>query len=142
MTLVVPRWSPPREVVRRWGEFQGPVRTEWLRERGGDRRMLLTQDVAFARASGDVVTARAGLVLDGASIPRALWALVGSPFTGDYRDGAVIHDWLCQRRAASGYDSPTAHHILYECAMALQCHPLRARAVHRAVAMFGPHWRL
>jgi hypothetical protein len=35
-----------------------------------------------------------GLVTDGASIPRALWRLVGSPFAGRYLAPAIIHDGL------------------------------------------------
>lgn len=33
--------------------------------------------------------------MDGTSIPRALWTLVGSPFTGDYRRAAIVHDKAC-----------------------------------------------
>ena len=34
----------------------------------------------------------AGLVCDGASIPRLLWWFIGSPFTGRYREAAIFHD--------------------------------------------------
>jgi hypothetical protein len=118
------------------------VRTEWLRERGGDRRMMVLEPVTFVRAGGEVITVEPGFIFDGASIPRPLWALVGSPFTGDYRDGAVIHDWLCKQRAQSGYYSATAHRILYECAMALQCNPNLAWAVWTGVRIGGPRWSL
>jgi len=36
--------------------------------------------------------ARKGRKVDGATIPEPLWALVGSPFTGDYRNASIIHD--------------------------------------------------
>ena len=38
------------------------------------------------------LTAPEGSVTDGASIPRFLWRVVGSPFTGKYRGPAVLHD--------------------------------------------------
>ena len=33
--------------------------------------------------------------MDGASIPRALWTLVGSPYRGDYRRASIVHDQAC-----------------------------------------------
>ena len=35
-----------------------------------------------------------GFVCDGASIPRFLWAVIGSPFVGRYRYPAVLHDFI------------------------------------------------
>ena len=35
-----------------------------------------------------------GFTYDGASIPRALWGLIGSPFTGRYRLASCVHDAL------------------------------------------------
>jgi len=130
----------PESVRARWGYFDGPVVTEWLRGRGGDRRMRLVAPLIFVRAGGESITVPAGFDFDGASIPRVLWALVGSPYTGDYRDGAVVHDWLCRQRGASGHTSATAHHILYECARALQCHPRLAWCIWTGVRIAGPHW--
>ena len=39
--------------------------------------------------------APADSVVDGASIPRALWTVVGSPYTGDYRRASIVHDVAC-----------------------------------------------
>lgn len=35
-----------------------------------------------------------GFITDGASIPRAFWRVIGSPFTGKYTASAIIHDAL------------------------------------------------
>lgn len=43
---------------------------------------------------GKVIVVRAGFVSDGATIPRFLWAAIGSPWTGNYTRGAIVHDWL------------------------------------------------
>ena len=37
---------------------------------------------------------KAGFTYDGANIPRALWGLIGSPFTGRYRLASCVHDAL------------------------------------------------
>ena len=36
-----------------------------------------------------------GFVSDGASIPKALWSIVGSPLDGCPLRAAIVHDWLC-----------------------------------------------
>ena len=37
-------------------------------------------------------TVCAGTIVNGASIPRILWPILGSPFVGAHRDAAVLHD--------------------------------------------------
>src|SRR5215471_561969 len=39
-----------------------------------------------------------GAKVDGASIPQALWSLIGGPFEGKYRDASVVHDYYCDVR--------------------------------------------
>jgi len=41
-----------------------------------------------------IVTIDPGFDFDGASIPRALWGVVGSPLTGLYVKAALLHDGL------------------------------------------------
>lgn len=43
--------------------------------------------------SGRLVEVPAGFVTDGASVPRAFWALL--PVWGRYSRAAVVHDYLC-----------------------------------------------
>ena len=45
------------------------------------------------------VTAKKGLITDGASIPRWAWRFIGSPFTGKYTGAALIHDALYMAEA-------------------------------------------
>jgi hypothetical protein len=40
------------------------------------------------------ITVMKGLEFDGASIPKAFWSIVGSPFTGNYTRSALVHDAL------------------------------------------------
>jgi hypothetical protein len=41
-----------------------------------------------------IITLSKGFVTDGASIPRAFWSVVGSPFEGAYVKPSIIHDGL------------------------------------------------
>lgn len=87
--------------------FSGNPKTEWLAHpTAGDREMALLEDFSFTDAAGKVWPAPKGARINGASIPRALWSTVGSPYTDDYRNASVVHDVACdgatpaQRRAA------------------------------------------
>ena len=63
------------------GEFIGDVRTRWLTGDGNDRDMELTRTFRFRDSDGKVWTAPRGSVINGASIPAALWTF-GPPYVG------------------------------------------------------------
>lgn len=71
--------------------FENDVITKWLTGPGEDRDMELTEDFAFVEPA-ERWEAPAGRVVNGASIPSGLWSIVGSPFVGNYRRAAVLHD--------------------------------------------------
>ena len=80
------------------GEFSDPPKTLWQTEGGqaGDRRMTLLADFDFLDPDKKLWRAPKGYEkMDGASIPQPLWSLIGSPYTGNYRRAAIVHDWAC-----------------------------------------------
>ena len=78
------------------GHFSSEPEAVWLTEDGTpDRRMKILHDFSFTDPRSRVWEAPAGSVVDGASIPRALWTVVGSPYTGDYRRASIVHDVAC-----------------------------------------------
>ena len=40
------------------------------------------------------VNIKQGFLFDGASIPKALWSIIGSPMTGGYQRAGCLHDGL------------------------------------------------
>jgi hypothetical protein len=75
--------------------------------------------------------------VDGASIPRRLWALIGGPFEGRYRKASVVHDVECQTKANRWRDV----HLMFHSAMLCDgVHPLKAKIMYGAVYHFGPRW--
>lgn len=87
--------------------FSDPPYTEWLESPVPDRNMSLLREFWFEDRAGRRWVSAAGSVINGASIPRALWTLLGSPYTGSYRRASVVHDVACvqaqgddERRAA------------------------------------------
>lgn len=63
----------------------------------GTDNYRLVADFAYTRPDGTGEVIPKGFVLDGASIPRLCWRLVGHPFDPDYICAAVVHDWKWRR---------------------------------------------
>lgn len=123
------------------GTMRGDVVTIWLKSKGEARRMRLHSDttLTFERPTGEILRAKVGLEIDGASIPVWAWPLIGSPFTGKYREAAVIHDTLC---APSVRDRPAkeAHWVFREMLRALGVGRVRARLMYLALLIGGSKW--
>jgi hypothetical protein len=78
-----------------------------------------------------------GTKVDGASIPQALWSLVGGPFEGKYRDASVIHDYYCDVRLEPWRD---VHRLFYEAMLVSGVSESRAKVMYAAVYFGGPRW--
>ena len=72
-----------------WGYFSGPVEARW--ESDGVT-MVLLHELRYTDPYGEVWVAPAGSRVDGASIPRVFWSIIGAPFEGKYRKASVLHD--------------------------------------------------
>ena len=78
------------------GFFTGEPKTLWLNQPGdADRKMQLLADYSYTDWADKSWMTPAKYVIDGASIPRALWTLVGSPYCGLYRRASIVHDKAC-----------------------------------------------
>ena len=75
--------------------FSGEPEARWPTEAAPDRDMVLTEAFWFEDAKGRRWDALAGSEVNGASISRFRWAVVGSPYTGDYRRASIVHDVAC-----------------------------------------------
>jgi len=120
----------------RYGDFVGEVQCAWCDE---SRHMELVSDFEFIAPSGERWTAPAGSVIDGASIPRVAWSVVGGPYTGRYRRAAVLHDVACVQRARSSFDT---HRMFYYACRAAGVGRGKAAMMYYAVQKHGPHWEL
>ena len=68
--------------------FSGEPLTRW----SGSRNMILEEDFYYIDPEGRKWNAPKGSHLNGATIPMALWNIIGSPYTGKYRRASVVHD--------------------------------------------------
>src|SRR5213076_361353 len=69
-------------------------------------------------------------ITDGASIPRTLWSSVGSPYTGEYRRAAIIHDISLKN---AGVVRDDADSMFYFACMAGGCAFLDAKLLYAGV---------
>jgi hypothetical protein len=118
------------------GEFIGTLVLEDIDETAG-RNFKLREPFAYRDPDGLVWEAKAGTVIDGASIPRPLWTIVGSPYTGLYRRASVIHDYYCMTRERQW---EAVHKAFYDAMITAGVGPQQAKLMYYAVYRFGPRW--
>lgn len=112
------------------GSFSGNPKTEWLSDKGGDRDMRMLEAFWYIDPDGRRWDAPAGTVVNGASIPRTLWSTVGSPYTGDYRRAAVVHDAAVGQEGVLRADADA---MFYFACLAGGCSTVQAKMLYAGV---------
>ena len=118
-----------------WGSFSGNVKTEWLSDDG--RRMKLLEDFTYTDPLGVEWVAPVDSVVDGASIPKFAWPIVGSPFEGKYRNASVVHDVACIQKE---HPWEAVHLAFYYAMRAGGVSLTKAKIMYAAVYLGGPKW--
>ena len=119
-----------------WGFYSGPIETRW--EDDG-RTMVLLNELRYTDPYGVVWIAPAGSKVDGASIPRAFWGMIGGPFEGKYRNASVLHDVAYDRQDRS----PAQVDLMFYNAM--RCSGVgvvTAKTMYDSLVRHGRHWTL
>jgi Protein of unknown function (DUF1353) len=127
------RRSRRRIAASNHGRFSGQPQTLWLTEPSTDRRMTLVQAFSFWDPMNKEWRAPASYVVDGASIPRALWAVVGSPYTGDYRRASIVHDTACDEAGDDAKARRAADRMFYHACRAGGCSIIEATLLYIGV---------
>lgn len=76
-------------------------------------------------------------VINGASIPSEVWSFVGGPWSGKYRNAAVIHDFLVETRYAN---SDITHRIFFDAMLTSGTPGWKANIMYFAVLKGGSKW--
>jgi hypothetical protein len=113
-----------------WGNCRTNIQAEFLPD--GERIKLLAE-ASYVDQNGKVWIAPKGWVVDGASIPRAFWTVIGSPLTGKYRYASVFHDVVCDAHSAS-WEEAASRDVLRRDAMLQSRRPDRENNVCRCVS--------
>lgn len=101
------------------------------------RVVTLIQPYGYIGPDGVKWDVPAGARVDGASIPRPFWPIIGGPFEGKYRNASVIHDWYCDRRNRPWR---RVHRAFYDAMRESQVNESIAKIMYQAVMKFGPKW--
>jgi endonuclease I len=123
------------EAAADFGTYEGLPPEVALLDEG--RTVKLLKPLTYVAESGERWPVEAAVVVDGASIPRAFWSLIGGPFEGRYRNASIVHDRYCDLRSRSW----EATHRMFHDAMRCSGVPLlKAKVMFYAVYRFGPRW--
>ena len=71
--------------------FSGLPITRWEE---GSRIMTLIEELSYTDRNNTEWKVKKGAELNGATIPRALWSVIGSPYVGRYRRASIVHDYF------------------------------------------------
>ena len=118
-----------------WGFFSGPVETRW--EADGVT-MVLLNELRYTDPYGEVWVAPAGSRVDGASIPRAFWSIIGGPFDGKYRKASVLHDVAYDTQTRSWQDADLMFYNAMRCS---GVGAFTAKTMYYALVRHGRHWK-
>jgi hypothetical protein len=120
-----------------YGSFINAPPKVVLGENGRDIELL--DDFGYIDRRNTIWTAPKGYVSNGASIPPALWSLVGGPLDGRYRNAAIIHDKACDERTRPAED---VHLAFYEACRCAGLGDFHAKVLYAGILVGGPRWQL
>lgn len=70
--------------------FPDAPTTEWYQS----DKMILLNPFTYIANNGVKWIAPKGAILNGATIPKPLWSIIGSPYVGPYRKSSIVHDYF------------------------------------------------
>lgn len=130
-----------QSLAYRKGQFEGTLDVRFMSVKSGDghpvEMVQLLKPFAYKDSKGVKWEVPEGFISDGASIPENLWAVVGGPYSGPYRDASVIHDYHCfvKQRAWEN-----VHEVFLEAALNRGTPEWKARYMYAGVLLKGPRW--
>jgi hypothetical protein len=118
-----------------YGKFTGTLK---LTPVGDGVHMRVVEPISYDDGLHDEWNVPAGFESDGASIPRALWSILGSPFSGgNYVEAAVVHDEGC---VSHQYSWQTTHRMFYRAMIDSGVSEHQAKVLYLGVRLGGPRW--
>jgi hypothetical protein len=123
------------------GEFIGLLEVRFFSTKSGDGHPIemiqLLKPFAYKDSRSVLWEVPEGFLSDGASIPDYLWASLGGPYSGPYRDAAVIHDFFCYTKSRKWED---VHDVFLEAALNRGTSARLAQTLYFGILLGGPRW--
>lgn len=130
-----PHWTAEAEQSHKWGYYSGFPETRWDPD---GRTMTLLNELRYTDPTGLVWIAPAGSIVDGASIPKSLWSIMGGPFEGKYRNGSVLHDVAYEQHNRPWQECDRMFYNAMRCS---GVSAVEAGTMYYALYKFGHHWK-
>ena len=127
--------TQPASGGSKWGYYNGEPVTKWNPD---GRTMTLLTELRYTDPQGVVWVAPIGSVVDGASIPRYLWSVMGGPFEGKYRNASVLHDVAYGEHNRPWWDCDRMFYNAMRCS---GVSVTEAKTMYYALYKFGHHWK-
>ena len=127
-------WTTGAGQSHKWGYYSGFPETRWDPD---GRSMTLLNELRYTDPKGNVWIAPAGSKVDGASIPKSLWSIMGGPFEGRYRNASVLHDVAYDQRDRPWQECDLMFYSAMRCSGASA---VEAGTIYYALYKFGRHW--
>ncbi len=118
-----------------WGHYSGSIETRW--ENDG-LTMVLLNELRYTDPYGDVWIAPAGSKVNGASIPRAFWTMIGGPFDGKYRNASVLHDVAYEQQTRPWQE---VDRMFYNAMRCSGVGAITAKTMYYTLVRHGRHWQ-
>src|SRR5437879_7432707 len=118
-----------------WGYYSGEPETRWNAD---GRTMTLLSELRYTDPHGLIWVAPAGSIVDGVSIPRSLWSVMGGPFEGKYRNASVLHDVAYEQRNRPW---EVCDRMFYNAMRCSGVSAVEAGTMYYALRKFGHHWK-
>lgn len=117
-------------------KFLGNVTVQWMDD---GRSMKLINEFGYIDPNGKRWNVPKNTVVDGASIPRLFWTIIGGPYEGLYRNASVIHDYYCVVKTESWQN---VHLMFYNACITGGTKEIKAKIMYSAVYAGGPRWEI
>lgn len=130
-----PSWTLGALQAHKWGYYSDLPETRWDSD---GRSMTLLNELRYVDPQGVVWIAPAGSKVDGASIPRSLWSIMGGPFEGRYRNASVLHDVAYDQHNRPWQDCDRMFYNAMRCS---GVGAVEAKTMYYSLYKFGRHWK-
>jgi len=118
-------------------KFIGEVTVTWLCDKPKFRKMITREEFSFIDSNNKLWSVPSQTIIDGASIPRLFWRLIGSPYTGAYRRPSVLHDYYCVIKNES---YKKVHKMFYDACICEGYNNNLAWMLYQCLLKFGAKW--
>ncbi len=125
----------PASGESKWGYYNGEPVTKWNPD---GLTMTLLTELHYTDPNGVVWVAPIGSQVDGASIPRYLWSIMGGPFEGKYRNASVLHDVAYEQKKRPWQDCDRMFYNAMRCSGVSAA---EAKTMYYSLYRFGHHWK-